>query len=79
MARKGADFMVSVFPNASYLMIAATRPSDDELPRLTAMVPGYYDLVTASNAFLTTAGASRNSSLTRVAPIYQALLLKYNY
>lgn len=47
MARKRADFTVSVFPNASHLMMEATRPSDDELPRLTRMVPGYYDLVTA--------------------------------
>jgi hypothetical protein len=37
MAREGADFTVSVFPNASQLMMQATRPSDDELERLTQM------------------------------------------
>jgi hypothetical protein len=47
MARKGADFTVSVFPNASHLMMEATPPSDDELERLTRMVPGYYDLVSS--------------------------------
>ena len=46
MARKGADFTVSVFPKASHMMMEATRPSDDELERLTRMVPGYYELVT---------------------------------
>jgi pimeloyl-ACP methyl ester carboxylesterase len=43
--RKGADFTVTVFPNASHLMMEATRASDDELPQLTRMVPGYYDFV----------------------------------
>lgn len=47
MARKGTDFAVSVFPNASHLMMEATRPSDEELPRLTRMVPGYYELVSS--------------------------------
>ena len=43
--RKGADFTISVFPNASHLMMEATRASDDELDRLTTIVPGYYELV----------------------------------
>ena len=47
MARKGTNFTISVFPNASHLIMEATRPSDDELERLTRMVPGYYDLVTS--------------------------------
>ena len=46
MARKTSDFTVTVFPNASHLMMEATRPSDEELPRLTRMIPGYYDFVT---------------------------------
>jgi fermentation-respiration switch protein FrsA (DUF1100 family) len=47
LSRRGSDFTISVFPNASHLMMEATRPSDDELANLTRMVPGYYDFVTA--------------------------------
>jgi hypothetical protein len=45
LGRKDSDFTVSVFPRASHLMMEATRPSDEEFPRLTRMVPGYYDLI----------------------------------
>ena len=47
MSRQGADFAISVFPNASHLFMEASRPSDEELPRLTRMVPGYYELVSS--------------------------------
>ena len=43
MSRKSSDFTVTVFANASHLMMEATRASDDELDRLTRMVPGYFD------------------------------------
>lgn len=45
MSRKGADFTVSVFPNASHLLLEATRASDDELERLQRFVPGFYDFI----------------------------------
>lgn len=45
MARKESDFAIAVFPKASHLMMKATRASDDELERLTRMVPGYYEFV----------------------------------
>jgi dienelactone hydrolase len=45
MGRKGADFTVTVFPNASHLLLEATKPSDDELAQLQRFVPGFYDLV----------------------------------
>ena len=43
LSRPRADFTVRVFPNASHLMLKATRASDDELERL--QVPGNYDFV----------------------------------
>jgi hypothetical protein len=45
MSRKGADFTVTVFPNASHLLLEATRASDDELPTLQRVVPGFFDFV----------------------------------
>lgn len=45
LSRKGADFTITVFPNASHLLLEATRASDDELPRLERFVPGFYDFV----------------------------------
>lgn len=45
MSRKGADFTITVFPRASHLVMQATRASDDELPKLERMVPGFYDFV----------------------------------
>jgi pimeloyl-ACP methyl ester carboxylesterase len=45
LGRKGADFTITVFPNASHLLLEATRASDDELPSLQRFVPGYYDFV----------------------------------
>jgi X-Pro dipeptidyl-peptidase-like protein len=45
MSRKGTDFTVTVFGKASHLMMEATVPSDDELPRLDRFVPGFYDQV----------------------------------
>lgn len=45
LSRKGADFTVTVFPRASHLLMEATRPSDDELPQLQRIVPGFYDFV----------------------------------
>lgn len=45
LGRKGADFTITVFPNASHLLLEATRASDDELPRLDRFVPGFYDFV----------------------------------
>jgi pimeloyl-ACP methyl ester carboxylesterase len=45
LSRKGADFTISVFANASHLLMEATRASDDELAQLQRMVPGFYDLV----------------------------------
>ncbi|MGQ0639389.1 MAG: hypothetical protein ACT4P6_01245 [Gemmatimonadaceae bacterium] len=45
LSRRGADFTVTVFPNASHLLLEATRASDDELPNLQRVVPGFYDSV----------------------------------
>jgi pimeloyl-ACP methyl ester carboxylesterase len=45
MTRRGSDFTISVFANASHLMLEATRASDDELDHLRRMVPGFYELV----------------------------------
>lgn len=45
MSRKGADFTVTVFPGASHLLLEATQASDDELPNLQRVVPGFYDFV----------------------------------
>jgi len=45
MNRKDADFTVTVFPHASHLLIEATIPSDEELPRLQSVAPGFYDFV----------------------------------
>lgn len=46
MTRPGSDYTVSVFANASHLMLEATRASDDELERLQQVVPGFYDFLT---------------------------------
>ena len=45
MSRKGADFTVTVFANASHLLLEATRASDDELERLERFAPGFYDFI----------------------------------
>lgn len=45
MSRRNTDFSISVFANASHLMLEATRPSDDELEHLQRVVPGFYECV----------------------------------
>lgn len=45
LARKGADFTVTVFPRASHLLFEATAASDEELPRLQRVAPGFYDFI----------------------------------
>lgn len=45
LSRRGADFTITVFPNASHLLLEATKASDEELPRLERFVPGFYDFI----------------------------------
>ena len=45
LSRKDAAFTINVFAKASHLLLEASMPTDEELPRLQRFVPCFYDTV----------------------------------